>query len=75
MIPISSQPLSINEQEKKSFLNEAPTSWLDAFKAGLSADVDQNPFWGLLRNYDRIKATARNNLRTNCNFRSRLNNT
>jgi len=56
MIPISSQPLSINEQEKKSFLNEAPTSWLDAFKAGFSADVDQNPFWGLLRNYDRTKA-------------------
>jgi hypothetical protein len=56
MIPISSQPLSINEQEKKSFLNDAPTSWLDAFKSGFSADVDQNPFWGLLRNYDRERA-------------------
>ena len=56
MIPISSQPLSINEQEKKSFLNDAPTSWLDAFKSGFSADVDQNQFWGLLRNYDRERA-------------------
>jgi hypothetical protein len=56
MIPISSQPLSINEQEKKTFLNEIPTSWLDAFKAGFSADVDQNPTWGLLRDYDRQRA-------------------
>lgn len=56
MIPISSQPLSINEQEKKTFLNEMPTSWLDAFKAGFSADVDQNPTWGLVRDYDRQRA-------------------
>lgn len=56
MIPISSQPLSINEQEKKTFLNEIPTSWLDAFKAGFSADVDQNPTWGLVRDYDRQRA-------------------
>ena len=56
MIPISSQPLSIKEQEKNTFLNETPTSWSDAFKSGFSADVDQNPFWGLLRNYDRERA-------------------
>jgi hypothetical protein len=56
MIPISSQPLGVSEQDSKTFLNEIPTSFGDAFTSGFSMDFNNNPFWGLLRGYDRNKA-------------------
>jgi len=56
MIPISSQPLSINEQESKTFLNDIPTSFESAFASNFSLDVSNNPFWGILRGYERNKA-------------------
>ena len=56
MIPISSQPLTINEQDSRTFLNDIPTSFESAFKSSFSLDVDNNPFWGLLRGYQRNKS-------------------
>lgn len=44
MIPISSQPLSVNEQDSKTFLNDIPTSFESAFASNFSLDVNNNPF-------------------------------
>jgi hypothetical protein len=51
---ISLQPSAISEQDSKTFLNEIPTSFTDAFSSSVASSFWENPFFGLTKEYSRM---------------------